>query len=297
MGKQSKYSRIADFLVAENKEYITLTFAEIEKLLGFSLPRSARIHRPLWANDKTGALSYGWMSVGYETYDVDMKNEIVNFRKVGTITYNNITTKEAIIKRKHQTNGVIITNEMIEEAHQQVKATNNYGPEDDLITDCFVRFPYNTDPTIVAMKIGLIDITNSTHLSQHKSNISAVELAECIVKIIDIDERIKNGDPEVVNEIARCNGKINLFSFASKYCCYHNKNLYGRDDYSILDTVLKEHIPDYFDDVTSGQIEKWRISYDYKSYNDYLTRKLDELNITVPFRKRKLDHFIWFNHR
>ena len=35
---------------------------------------------------------------------------------------------------------------------------------------------------------------------------SAVELAECIVGIKNIDERIKNGDPEVVNEIARCNG-------------------------------------------------------------------------------------------
>lgn len=92
---------------------------------------------------------------------------------------------------------------MIEEAHRQVKATNNYGKEDDLITDCFKRFPTNTDVTIVAMKVGLIDITNSTHVSQHKSLISAVELAECIVEIKDIDNRIKNGDPEVVNEIAR----------------------------------------------------------------------------------------------
>lgn len=30
-------------------------------------------------------------------------------------------------------------------------------------------FPDNTDPDIVAMKVGLIDITNSTHLSQYKS--------------------------------------------------------------------------------------------------------------------------------
>lgn len=100
------------------------------------------------------------------------------------------------------------------------------------------------------MKAGLIDITNSTNISRYKSKISVVELAKCIVKIKNIDERIKAGDPEVVHEIARCNGKINLFSFASKYCCYHNKNIYGKDDYSILDTILKESLPRYFDDIT-----------------------------------------------
>lgn len=192
---------------------------------------------------------------------------------------------------------VTITNEMIEEAHQRVKATDNYGKEDELITDCFRRFPKNDDVTIVAMKVGLIDITNSTHVSQHKSKISAVELAEAIVAIENIDERIKSGDPEVVNEIARCNGKINLFSFASKYCCYHNKNLYGRDDYSILDTVLKESPPKYFDDITQSQIKHWQDAFQYKEYNDYITRKLDELGIDIEFRKRKFDHFVWFNNR
>lgn len=137
-----------------------------------------------------------------------------------------------------------------------VQGTDNYGPETDLITRCLKRFPLNTDPHVVAMKVGLIDITNSTHLSQHKSKISMVELAEIIAAIPDVDDRIKNGDPEVVNIIARSNGKINLFSFASKYCCYHNSNLYGRDDFSILDTILKEYLPRYFDDVTRGQIQR-----------------------------------------
>ena len=203
------------------------------------------------------------------------------------------------LKRKQITTCIEteITNELIEEAHQRVKQTENYGKEDDLITDCFKRFPHNDDVTIVAMKVGLIDITNSTHVSQHKSLISAVELAEAIVAIENIDERIKNGDPEVVNEIARSNGKINLFSFASKYCCYHNKNLYGKDDYSILDTVLKESLPKYFNDVTKSQIQRWQDFFQYKEYNDYITRKLDELGITIEYRKRKFDHFVWFNNR
>lgn len=177
--------------------------------------------------------------------------------------------------------GDVITNEAMEEAEALVQRTDNYGPENDLITRCLQKFPKKTDPDVVAMKVGLIDITNSTHLSQHKSKISMVELANIIAEIPNIDERIAAGDPEVVNEIARSNGKINLFSFASKYCCYHNRNLYGRDDYSILDTVLKEYLPRYFNDVTKGQIQKWQDNFNYKAYNDYITRKLDEYCITV----------------
>lgn len=302
MVKKTKYQPLADFLSKSNKEDITLTFSDIEKILGFNLSPSARKHRPSWANNSQEALSWGWMPVGYESYAIDMKNEIAHFRKVGfgNANYSKETSIRQAATRKpklHATNGIVITNELIEEAHRQVKATDNYGKEDDLITDCFKRFPKNDDVTIVAMKVGLIDITNSTHVSQHKSKISVVEIAECIVGIKDIDERIKNGDPTIVNEIAKSNGKINLFSFATKYCCYHNKNLYGKDDYSILDTILKDHLPDYFADITTGQIKKWVDSYDYKSYNNYLTRKLDELGINVPFRKRKLDHYIWYNNR
>ena len=133
-----------------------------------------------------------------------------------------------------------INNEMIEKINSQVEQSDSYGREDELISSALAKFPYNTDLDVVAMKIGLIDITNSTNISSYKRFISVVELAEIIVSIPYIDERIKNGNPNVVNIIAKANGKINLFSFASKYCCYHNKNLYGRDDYSIFDTILKE---------------------------------------------------------
>ena len=220
-------------------------------------------------------------------------------------SYYSLSGTEIIIPEKSQkstkgyrdVSGDIITNEAMEEAEMLVQGTDNYGPENELITRCLRKFPKNTDPDIVAMKVGLIDITNSTHLSQHKSKISMVELANIIAAIPYIDERIADGDPEVVNEIARSNGKINLFSFASKYCCYHNRNLYGRDDYSILDTVLKEYLPRYFDDITKGQIQKWQDSFNYKAYNDYITKKLDECGITVNHRKRKFDHFVWYKNR
>ena len=200
-------------------------------------------------------------------------------------------------KMKRDVSNDIINNETLEEVSQAVMETENYGKENELITSCLKKYPDNTNIETVAMKIGLIDITNSTNISRYKRLISVVELAEIIVQIPDIDSRIKNGDPEVVNIIARSNGNINLFSFASKYCCYHNRNLYERDDYSILDTVLKESLPNYFNDVTESDIKNWQKSFNYRTYNDYITRKLDELGITIPFTKRKFDHYIWFKNR
>lgn len=146
MAKKTKYQPLADFLTESNKEDITLTFTDIEKILGFNLSPSARKHRPSWANNSQEALSWGWMPVGYESYAIDMKNEIAHFRKVGfaNANYSKETSIRQTATRKpklHATNGIVITNELIEEAHRQVKATDNYGKEDDLITDCFKRFP------------------------------------------------------------------------------------------------------------------------------------------------------------
>ena len=236
---------------------------------------------------------------------MDLINKNIIIRTGSRPSYYHLAAIEAPVLSKEvqskseqiDVSGDIITNETIEYVETLVQNTDNYGPENELITRCLIKFPANMDPDLVAMKVGLIDITNSTHLSQHKSRISMVELAEIIAAIPNIDARIEAGDPEVVNEIARSNNKINLFSFASKYCCYHNRNLYGGDDYSILDTVLKENLPRYFDDITKNQIQKWQNGFQYKEYNEYITRKLDELDITIENRKRKFDHFIWYSNR
>ena len=200
-------------------------------------------------------------------------------------------------KKKTKEGLMEITNENLDKIHELVMEDDKYGREYYLISDALKRFPKNNDVTIVAMKVALIDVTNSTNLSRHRKRISLVELAEIIVNIHDIDGRIERGDPTVVNEIAKANGKINLFSFASKYCCYHNHNLYGKDDYAILDTVLMKTMPHYFDDITTSEIDRWRVKIDYKSYNDYITKKLNELKITTKDRRRKFDHFVWYLNR
>ena len=193
-----------------------------------------------------------------------------------------------------------LTEKNIEKWDKEVEQTPNYGKEMLIIHDILNQFPLHNDINIIAMKIAVIDVTNSTHLSQYKSALSLYDLAEVILNIPNFDTRLQNGDPELVNIIAKNIGTINMFSFASKYCTYHNVEVYKRDDYSIYDSVLKDYLPYYvnqynFKKITSNMIDKkWRQEYDYKSYNDCIGELLDNANIHIPFRRRRFDHFIWY---
>ncbi|MBW4582644.1 MAG: helix-turn-helix domain-containing protein [Tildeniella nuda ZEHNDER 1965/U140] len=83
-GKQggSKYQPLLDALRQSDQTHITLTFAEIEALLGGALPPSARIKRGWWSNRSKGALqAVAWMSAGYLVDAIDLDSEQVTFTK------------------------------------------------------------------------------------------------------------------------------------------------------------------------------------------------------------------------
>lgn len=190
-----------------------------------------------------------------------------------------------------------ITVSNIEEQDRLVRASNNYGKEALIIHDVLNAFPENTDLNTVAMKIAVIDVTNSTHLAQYKSQVSLYDISKLIVDIKNFDERLKQGDPDLVNIIARNTGAINLFSLASKYCTYHNVEIYERDDYSIFDGIVKEALPHYVSGLSAYKVDIWRTSYDYAAFNACIGRLLDEYGIHIPFRRRKFDHFLWYANR
>ncbi|HBK5149572.1 TPA: hypothetical protein LLA68_002794, partial [Enterococcus faecium] len=137
------------------------------------------------------------------------------------------TISETIHKQKY----LSLTEENIEKQHKFVGASSNYGKEGLIIHDVLNAFPLHNDLNTIAMKIAVIDVTNSTHLSQYKSRLSLYDLAKVILEIPNFDDRLAKGDPQLINIIARNIGAVNMFSFASKYCTYHNVEVCGRDDY------------------------------------------------------------------
>jgi len=58
------------------------SFAEIEGLLGFALPKGARAHAAWWRAGPEKAHGRAWADHGWEVADIDHRAETVLFRKV-----------------------------------------------------------------------------------------------------------------------------------------------------------------------------------------------------------------------
>ena len=78
----SKYAPLADHLRQSGQETLTMTFAEIEEVIGGALPQSAFNHRAWWSNNPTNnVMTHAWLEAGYETVNVDMAGRTLAFVK------------------------------------------------------------------------------------------------------------------------------------------------------------------------------------------------------------------------
>ena len=83
--ERGKYAPLHRHLAKWRGEEWRVTFSEIEAVIGFTLPDSARVHRPWWANQgEKGGHSHAlsWQMAGWKTSQVDMIKEQVVFLPV-----------------------------------------------------------------------------------------------------------------------------------------------------------------------------------------------------------------------
>lgn len=190
-----------------------------------------------------------------------------------------------------------LTEDNIEMIEKMVSEDPKYGLHGNEIEKFLTRFPCNKDRDIVIHKILLIDFTNSTNLrfcSSRVEDFSIFKLADQIIQW-DIDKKIERGEHDVVDEIAQFGG-ANIFSFATKYCCYHNYYAYNRDDYSIFDKIVVNTIPQYLD-VTQKTICKYK-EQGYEKYHNLITDLINTYGLNhIACIRRKLDHFFWYPNR
>ena len=76
-----KYRYLSNFLKSSNQQSIKLSFSEIENILKFSLPNSAKKYREFWSNSETHSIALSWLSVGYKTVDVNIYRNEISFEK------------------------------------------------------------------------------------------------------------------------------------------------------------------------------------------------------------------------
>lgn len=81
----NKYEPLLNYLRRSDRAEVTLTFSDIEAILGDALPTSARRQKAWWSNRTKGALqATAWMSAGYLAEAIDISQETVTFRKPST---------------------------------------------------------------------------------------------------------------------------------------------------------------------------------------------------------------------
>ena len=84
MAMRGKYRRLYAHLRGLGSREWNASFTEVEAVLGFQLPVSARMHRPWWANQSRGnghSHALAWTTAGWETAQVDMEAETLLFRR------------------------------------------------------------------------------------------------------------------------------------------------------------------------------------------------------------------------
>ena len=80
----TKYSPLYRFLArkARYSELVTLTFAQIDGIIGDNLPFSALRNQNWWHNSRSTAQGQAWLNVGWRVQDVNMTDRTVTFRRV-----------------------------------------------------------------------------------------------------------------------------------------------------------------------------------------------------------------------
>ena len=78
----SKYNPLRESLQKRRGDQAAMSFAEIESILGFSLPASARQFREWWANTRGSHVqAAAWLDAGWQTSQVDVERESLVFTR------------------------------------------------------------------------------------------------------------------------------------------------------------------------------------------------------------------------
>ena len=98
MAVRGKYQRLYTHLCQLATREWRTSFSEIEAVIGFGLPASARLHRPWWSNQTRGnghSQALAWSAAGWETAQVDMGNETLLLRRKPAVAAHRLTLGEA----------------------------------------------------------------------------------------------------------------------------------------------------------------------------------------------------------
>jgi hypothetical protein len=80
--KMSIYYPLYEWLSGHSANSVFAPFKQIEAMLGFGLPPSARTTPQWWENDRKHVQGVAWIDAGFETRNLSLGKETVEFVRV-----------------------------------------------------------------------------------------------------------------------------------------------------------------------------------------------------------------------
>jgi hypothetical protein len=116
-----RYQPLADYLAAKKGRRWEASFDEIERRLGFALPRSAYKYPAWWANQNGPGHSQtkGWRSAGWRTTRLDLEGRRVTFEREANVPAREPRDSlgaEELLRRAGELTGINDRESLIQEA-------------------------------------------------------------------------------------------------------------------------------------------------------------------------------------
>jgi hypothetical protein len=158
------------------------------------------------------------------------------------------------------------------------------GLADRALTELFGAFPENRLYEHVLLKVVALNSLYNTYI------LNLAPVADHIWRH-NIDPKLAQGAPELVNEIALTphkDGKIRRnYSFATKYCAWHNP-----DAYPIFDSYVEKLIWEYQRFDKFSDFRRGDLTNNYPTYK-YTLEAFRQRYRLMDFSFKDLDKFLW----
>ena len=179
------------------------------------------------------------------------------------------------------------TKDLVDEYNDKFNKDEKDSSADQAIINLFQKFPENKRLEDILLKFSAINTLYSTNI------FDKFKMATHIRKL-QIDKGLQLGDPDIVANIAtghdirsgKTGNEKNFYSFATKYCSWHNN-----DAYPIYDTIVEKLLIAYRDE---DEFSKFEIS-DLKNYKRF-KEILDDFKrcyMLTGYNAKELDKFLW----
>ena len=163
-----------------------------------------------------------------------------------------------------------------------------YRIQENILKQIWRKYPNNKNLKEIEVKVKTLNLYYSTNV------LATNKVAKSIYSIKNLDKRLKMGDLSVVQEIAHLSledGKErDFYSFATKYCSFHNPRKYPIYDFYVQDLLYKYQKQEnfYLGKITRSSITNY---LKYSEYKNIIDCFISYFGLHCSYKE--LDMYLW----